>query len=271
MKVAATVLFLLSLASYAFAHGEAVHETETESFFHMYPQLDVALYGTAALVILGMFVVYFGKKFTKFEKKAAFAVMVVTSLAVTGYLIMSTVQLNTIAETGGPVHWHADYEVWACGEKLVLEESEGLANKVGSEVLHHHNDDRIHIEGVLVRKSDASLGAFFGALGGALTGSELSVLMHDGTWKAWKNGDRCPDGTAGTVQVFVYRVANPASKPWMYAQEKLANADAYVISPFGQVPQGDCIIVEFGEAKELTEHLCASYAIAVQKGELYGS
>lgn len=261
-------LILLLLPALVFAHGEEAHGTETESFFHMYPQMDVALYGFFALVVLGLFAVYFGKKLRKTGKKIAFALFAIISVAVTGYLVITTVQLNTISETGGPVHWHADFEVWACGERLELLESEGLANKIGTEAFHHHNDNRIHVEGVIVRKSDASLGKFFEAISGELAADAMTVPLRDGEKRTWRNGDLC-NGKPGKVQVFVYKVNNPyQTKKWVFSQEK--SGAEYVLSPHGNVPPGDCIIVDFGEEKERTERMCETYKVAMQKGEMHG-
>ena len=59
------------------------------------------------------------------------------------------------------------------------------------------------------------------------------------------------------MQVFVYN-----TKDGVYTQQKLADPAAYKISPYSQVPAGDCIIVEYGPKKEQTDKLCRSYKVA---------
>ena len=56
----------------------------------------------------------------------------------------------------------------------------------------------------------------------------------------------------------------------LYVQ-KIDNFPEYVLSPYSQIPPGDCIIIEFSEEKQTTEHICETYKVAVQRGELSGS
>lgn len=181
----------------------------------------------------------------------------------------TTIYLNTISTTKGPVHWHADFEIWKCGEKIELVDPKGLSNRVGTPVFHEHNDNRIHVEGVVLHPEDAALKMFFNFVGGALTTEELRVPTEENQVSV-RNGELC-NGKPGKVQVFVYKVLNPKDKGnWKYAQEKIGNFPKHVLSPYSQVPPGDCIVIEFDEEKERTDKICTTYKVAEQRGELHG-
>jgi hypothetical protein len=203
------------------------------------------------------------------HKKMLFSLMVIPIVAATFYAAGTTIYLNQISLTKGPVHWHADFEVWNCGKKLELINPQEFSNRVGTPVFHEHNDFRIHVEGVVVEEEDISLGNFLRVIGGSLTADTLAVptpeemmVMHD--------GDAC-NGQPGKIQAFLYRVVNPeAQGQWIYAQEKIENITGYVVAPYSYVPPGDCLIIEFYQEKEKTDKICASYAAAIQRGELHG-
>ena len=180
------------------------------------------------------------------------------------YLTGSTIYLNVVSESKGPVHWHADFEIWNCGEAIDLIDSTGLSNRVGIPVLHEHGDNKIHVEGIVVEKSHADLHSFFEAVGGSLTNNYFAVSTNKGIIEM-RNGDLC-NGVAGKLQAFIYKTENNVVK-----QEKLENFDEYVLSPYSNTPPGDCIILEFNEDKDKTEHICNSYKIAIEKGDIeYG-
>lgn len=201
-------------------------------------------------------------KLNKSGKKIAFLIITIPVIISTLYLGGHTIYLNLISETGGPVHWHFDYEVWVCDEKLDLINPTGLTNRVGTSVLHEHNDERVHVEGVLVKKSDANLDAFFHTIGGDLHDDKLIFTTNDEVVSV-KNGDTCPNGNPGTLQVFLYKTESTT-----FTQTKLEDFTNYIMSPESQVPPGDCIIVEFGEVKESTNKLCLTYQVAEENGDL---
>lgn len=165
--------------------------------------------------------------------------------------------------TGGAVHWHADFRVFKCGAELDLADPQGFSNEVGLPTVHEHNDKRIHIEGALASPDDASLGSFFKAVGGSLKSGEFRMPTNAGL-VSMKNGDRCPDGKTGTVQVFVWGMENDLAR-----QKKLANPAAYIIKPEALVPAGDCVIVEFGPSTARTAKICESYAAAERAGKIF--
>jgi len=84
----------------------------------------------------------------------------------------------------------------------------------------------------------------------------------------FNNGDTCSNGEKGSLQGFLYKT-DEATKT--YHQEKIENFEDYVISPYGLVPPGDCIVIEFGSIKEKTENICETYRIARDGGEIIES
>lgn len=200
-------------------------------------------------------------KFGSTGKKIVFVLIAFPVAAATLYLAGHTVYLNIVSETGGPVHWHADYEVWICDKKLDLTDPMGFDNKVGSPVFHEHNDDRIHVEGVIVKVSDAELESYFDVIGGELRKDAMSYPTEDGRVSV-TNNVMC-NGKPAALQAFVYK-----TKDKRYTQEELLDFPHYVLSPHSQVPPGDCIIIEFDEEKNKTDKICETYKVAIGKGDL---
>ena len=130
-------------------------------------------------------------------------------------------------------------------------------------MVHEHNDNRMHIEGVLLDLKDSSPAHFFESLHGSLSNTHLEVPTEDGI-VTMRNGQNCPDGKVGYFHVFVYQVKNNAA-----FQRKLEEAQNYQITQTGNVPPGDCLIFEFdSKIKEKTDKLCTSYEVAKETGEL---
>ncbi len=231
-------------------------------------------------------------------------VMAVSTLILAG----STVYLNVKSESGGPVHWHAGIEFWACGTEVNLRDPIGaLSNKVGSSTYHEHNDKYIHLEGVVVEKRiDASLDKFMNVTGGYITNSSIGIplskdqaawpvtgdqldgdsdlsnigavatpdrigysLDDNGPVLQLNNGDACPDGSPGEVQVFVYTF-NKDDKT--YSQEKIEEPGSYIMRDESTLgPPGDCVIVEFDTPKSATDKICEQYGIKdVEKCTSFG-
>ncbi|MBI2327411.1 hypothetical protein HYU92_03735 [Candidatus Curtissbacteria bacterium] len=197
-------------------------------------------------------------------KKLLYLTIVVITVSTTLFLAGSTIFLNSISSSRGPVHHHADFEIWACGQEHEIEQSKGLSNKVGTEAVHIHNDKRIHIEGVIVKPEDASLGNFFESIGGKLTQESISFPGHEGL-ETFKTGDSCESVKNAQVQVFVYKV-----KGQYYEQSKITSPQNYIISAANNVPPGDCIIIELDRQKARTDKLCQSFKVAQETGKLKG-
>ncbi|MBI3037384.1 hypothetical protein HYY73_06585 [Candidatus Woesearchaeota archaeon] len=264
--------FILTLVGFAAAHGDAPdgHEEEVGTMLDESIRQNTLLAvfaGSALLAILVAAAIFVKRK----KRKASplllhllFWPIIGIIVCVTAYVAGSTIYLNVVSETGGPVHWHADYEIWKCGEQHQLADPEGFSNRVGETVLHEHNDNRMHIEGVVVDYGDVSISSFFRSVGGELRNGWLALPTSHGL-STMKDGDSCGDGS-GTLQVFVWKTADGRA-----VQEKLDSYVDYVPSPHGNVPPGDCIIFEFDSAvKEKTERMCESYEVALKLGKVTG-
>lgn len=222
--------------------------------------IKFSLFAGGLILILTLFSILLKEK-SEWLKYLLFAGFVVVILANTIYLSASTIYLNQQSTTGGPVHWHADFEIWKCDKEIELLDPRGFSNKVGTEVVHEHNDNRIHIEGVILEKHQASLGHFFESIGGELQQDHMAIPTEDGLLEL-ENGQMC-NGETGTLQVFAYTTEGNS-----FYQQKLDDPENYILSPNSQVPPGDCIIIELDREKDKTDKLCKFYKIAKEKGEL---
>lgn len=270
MRLLAVLLLLLLWPMLASAHEEDVMAVEEA------PRIDdniasttitAIVLGSAVIVVLVAVSLLLREKSER-AKKALFAGIAIPVVLVTAYTAGGTVYLNLISETGGPVHWHADFEIWNCGERVELVDPEGLENRIGSPVFHEHGDQRIHIEGVVVEGSHVDLHSFFEVIGGELTDTSLTVPTNHGAMTL-QDGDLC-NGREAHLQAFLYRVTNayPSQRTgFMVEQVKLDDFAEYVPAPYGNVPPGDCIIIELDEEKERTDRICETYTIAIRNGD----
>ncbi len=196
-------------------------------------------------VLLSVLSVVLQNNLTNTLKKIIFIVVAVPVVVVTLYMAGSTVYLNLTSWSGGPVHWHADYEVWVCNEHVTnFEKPVFPSNKVGTEVLHHHEDYRMHVEGLVIREGDVSLESYFKALGWEFDNDSLSMHMDDGTVRTVRNGDECPDGSTGSWRMY--------KKDWEtgdYVGEP-AMKD-FVLAPEFHVPPGDYLVLVFDAGEGL--------------------
>lgn len=185
------------------------------------------------------------------------------------YLAGATIYLNSVSPTGGPVHWHTDFEVWNCGQKLDLIDPTGIDNRVGTWEVHEHNDDRMHIEGTITQLNQASYHHFFETVGGNVAENGFTYPTNNGNVFIPRTGT-C-EGRPAELQAFLLHVDNPLNaKNWMYSQKKIAYPWDTTMQPYSNVPPGDCLIIEFDQMKNETTHSCASYRAAMNRGELHG-
>ena len=237
------LLALLALMGYAWAHGEAEEHAEEDrmepSEYLPVDPWPLALYA-GAFILLVSFMAFISRNLTTdAHKKMFFILIAVPTVLVTLYMAATTVYLNLASTSGGPVHWHADYEIWACGEKVEhLEDAGLLSNTVGSPVLHHHEDNRIHVEGLVVNKEDIALAKFFKVIGGGLTDSAITLPLEGGAVKTYRNGDLCPDGKPGTLRLYV----KEHQTGQFFESTEIAG---YVIKPGFEVPPGDYLKIAF--------------------------
>lgn len=260
--------------------------------------IRTVLVASIILIICALLALLFAKhkKIFKITKLPLFLVMASTLVIATAILFGATIYLNTKAESKGPVHWHADIEFWVCGAEIELRDPHGfLSNKIGTATYHEHNDKRIHLEGVVVRKSeDASLKKFMTVIGGMITKDRIGIPLNEeqSEWFAsgeqidgdvqkaanpaylaqfvsnsfdvtnqpvllLENGMKCGQQRA-ELQAFVYRYDKATET---YSQSKLYDPREYVLRDESNVPPGDCVIVEFDVPKERTDKLCEQYGV----------
>ncbi len=252
--------------------------------------IKVILIASLVLVVLLLIAsrVVRNKKFHS-VKTPLFLAIAATIIFPSLLLIGSTVYINTISESKGPVHWHTDIEFWVCGEEIELRDPyEFLSNKIGTSTYHEHDDKRIHLEGVVIEKEyDASLEKFMDVTDGSITDNSITIATEDWLFEndvdgdvpsgnqagarglmqrdengkaviSAANGQDCGDGVPGEVQAFVYRfnIENDT-----YYQEKLEEPGRYIMRDESVVPPGDCLIVEFGPSKNYTDKLCEQYGV----------
>lgn len=271
MRILILIVILVLFSIIAYPHVEEELYEEESKDMDDYFKITPTNYILIAAVIAGILVVFsiYYKEKSERMKMLLFWSITLPIILATAYSAGSTIYLNLISETKGPVHWHADFEIWNCGKKIDLIEPTGFSNRVGTPVFHEHGDDRVHVEGVVVELKDVDLHAFFGTVGGQLEKDSLYVPMNDG-YVQMSNGDSC-NGQEGKLQAFLYKTKNPdETKDWIFEQQKLDNFENYVLSPYSNVPPGDCIIIEFGAEKEKTDKICETYKIAVDRGDLSG-
>ena len=231
MKKAIFALALILILSVMPAHEQGI-QGHHEGYYEKESRL-LAMLGYATLII-GFSVAYSvarAGKMSALEKKIAFGIISLSVILVTGYIIAFTITENLESATGGPVHWHADYEVWVCGERLALQKSNDLSGRIGTNLLHNHNDYRIHVEGTVREFGDVSLGNYFSVIGGQFSETNLSVILEDGTIVHRRNGDDC-NGEPGKVQLYVNGEPN-------------SEFGHYVLAPYSTVPPGDYIHIVF--------------------------
>jgi hypothetical protein len=227
--------------------------------------LYLLAFGVVSLAVLAVIALKV-KNISEDNKKLIFLAIVFVTLVPTIVMSASTVYVNSISSSGGPVHWHADIEVWSCGKEVELADPKGrLSNKIGTATLHEHNDKRIHLEGVVMESHDASLGSFFRVIGGSIDNTTINIPVNEGILTL-NSGDYCPDNSIAEVQVFAYSV----DKDGYYTQEKLEKPQDFVMAPHSTVPEGNCIIVEFDEPKNKTDKLCRSYKVAEEIEKVKG-
>jgi len=220
-------------------------------------------------------------------KKTIFLSIVSLVMAATIFLFSTTIYLNTVSDSGGPVHWHTDIEFWVCGTEVELRNPQGfLSNKIGTSTFHEHNDKRIHLEGVVLDIDyDASLDKFMKVVGGSVnstgmvlpvekglieTETDGDISLNDvslfdkyvrevdsGTVLDLKNGNSCGNDAA-EVQAFVMKYDSQSKS---YTQVKLAEPRKYVMRDESIVPPADCLIIEYAPTMTRTGKLCNQYGV----------
>jgi len=241
-----SIFLLLSLPTVA-AHEEGVIQP-TQDTSNLSNPINYIKITAVFLFIIITFILTFGKEIVSKNKKLFFWLIVIPIILSSLYLASFTIYENISSESKGPIHWHADYQVIVCGEKIDLINPKFPSNKIGSPTLHEHNDQRIHIEGSVKKFSNVNLGNYFKVIDGELEQNHL-IYPTDTKNYNFKNGDSCPDGKSGTLKVYVNG-------------GKIEDFDNYIIYPNSKIPPGDCIIVLFDDSSSITTNiLCDSWAV----------
>ncbi len=234
MKKRSILLVLVFIISSSFVFSHVNSGNYNLNSWSLYPVSNWTVLGYGSLVfgLVIVYIVIFNKKMKDTQKRVFFYLLILISLSVTLYLVLTTVHLNLVADSKGPVHWHADYELWGCDKEYKLFTPKGMSNRQGVDVLHSHDDNRIHVEGVLMDLRSASLGAFFQAIGGGLSSDGMAIPTNDGL-VTFHEGDLC-NGQPGKLYLFV--------------NGKLEqNPPEHIVAAFEQVPPGDKIKLIFTE------------------------
>lgn len=244
-----SILLLLSLGSIVLVHAqdETPFVTQDQGIDWTNPVPYIIF--SAIWLIIFTAIIILGKDKIANYKKLIFVLMIIPIVLSSLYLAGNTIYENVISETGGPVHWHADYEVWVCGEKLDFMDPTGLKNKVGDSSFHEHNDDRVHFEGTPKKIRDINLKNYFSLIGGELDRGRLRYPTNNRIIE-YEDNDACPGEGLGKLKVYI--------------NGKLEeHFEDYVIYPDPSVPPGDCIIIIFDETNEETiNKICTSWQVA---------
>jgi hypothetical protein len=152
---------------------------------------------------------------------------------------------SSTAWRGESVHWHADLTVIVDGEHQNLIDPRNFcdgilcpfSNHTGTASVHEHGDGRIHIHGPVQRPQDATLGAFFDAVGGQLTGEQLVFPTNDG---------RIDRETTGEKRLTVLVRTGP-DRSWRV----LDDPAGYRIAPYTE-GQTDTVVAVYDDAAPAT-------------------
>ncbi|HSB46619.1 MAG TPA: hypothetical protein VLD37_01295 [Candidatus Bilamarchaeum sp.] len=218
MRFRAALLMIAFSALSFCAEGGSIENIHADPWGYLgLPNPLFAVYAASLVSGLAIFYAIFVKSTSEQAKKTVYLFISAPIIAATAYLAGSTLYLNLVSETKGPVHWHADYEVWACDREYELIDPTGIENRIGTPVVHEHNDNRIHVEGVLLKKEEASLRNFFVQAGGNFDNNSLTLPTNDGVM-TWSDGDLC-NGRSARWLTFVNG-------------EPVDDGPGYVISPY---------------------------------------
>jgi len=124
----------------------------------------------------------------------------ITILVVFAVGVMWMLKNKPETYTDREVHWHATFELEICGERMDLPCKKVGSGQVhgksfcGMVLMHHHDDNTMHIEGLIQNKEDIFLGNFF---------DEIGVPFAKDRILEYRNGDECPDGRPGVLKMYV--------------------------------------------------------------------
>jgi len=264
MKRFFVLAIILIILAFPFVISDSDEQEEFFDFLQPIPLIIISSIISGTAILISLILRKSPEEFRKY-KRLLFIIIIIPVISTSLFMFWGTLYENSQSITKGPVHWHADFEVYICGEKIDPIDPKGLSNKLGNSIFHEHNDFRIHIEGPVMSYEEINLPSFFEVIGGELTEENIKIITNEGMKQA-KNGDLC-NGQESVLNVFVYELNNG-----VVTQKKIEDINSYVYSPESLIPPGDCIIIEFGPEKKSTDKICKTYEIEIEKGEVtYGS
>lgn len=152
------------------------------------------------------------------EKKVVFFLICFVVIVSVLFIFIDTIYKHVTSFSKGVVHWHAGVKITICGEDYdFAPPKKWYLNKVGNHLLHHHDDMRIHVEGIVENKEDVFLGEFFDTIGVEFTDHSVAGI---------KNGNICPNTRRpGSLKMFVngqrnYDFRNYLISPYFTLEEE---------------------------------------------------
>lgn len=249
------IAILLSLAV-VFAHGPGEREESGLQKISDW-SLNLVYITSGLLIIVAIFSITKYKTLTSLQKNIAFWFVAIAVIITTIFVVGSTLYLNAVSPTHGPVHWHADFTIEICGKNIEIADPIGIMNRIGKSDLHEHNDMRIHVEGTPPSLEAIDLRSFFEALGGTFTDSRFSAPTTEGLTTV-NNGDLC-NNKSGKLLLFV-EGQEGMQRVWRIEPEM----GEYIIAPYSRVPPGNRLKIVF------TEHDANTILAELQEG-MHGS
>ncbi|HIJ99997.1 TPA: hypothetical protein H1016_00475, partial [archaeon] len=121
--ILSTALFFLSSIALVFAHGA---ELSTWQRLGIPDPYQILSYSAAIMVVALVLAAFLKKEMSPTLQKIAYIAIAIPVIIGTLYLSGATVYLNQKSWSGGPVHWHADFEIWVCGEQIDIIDPKGF-------------------------------------------------------------------------------------------------------------------------------------------------
>ncbi len=254
---------------------------------------DVIIVGIALLLLASIYV-----WLHRHALRAQYAyVMAALGFVVIVAAGIGVASLQLQSDSLGQQHRAADIEFWVCGTEIQpLAQSAWFSDTLGDKNFYYsHENKQVSRSGYVIdEQADASLGAFFTAAGGSIQADNMAIPMNssDSDWlmpPEHQDGDpqgnmttefveryirstqpkllelsdgmRCPDGSTGKLQLFVYDIDYANNT---YTQTKIDQPDDFVIDYTSIQQPYQCLIIEFSESRERTNKLCEPIGIRDQ-------
>lgn len=262
MNVPRRILYSLAVAIVAVT--AAIHYLPDYNFVqHVVPLLGL---GLASTLILTSISFYRQGDLTMHDKNLLMNGFLVAIMVPTLYTAGAFMHESKTSWSGGEIHYHADYEVFAEDESGELErlnlidpsnfcENDYMCtvnDRTGSTKYHEHNDNRIHLEGIFKEREDATLAAYFETFDGKLTNRELVYPTNDGVVEK-------TEGDGKTLKILVNRGVG-GGRHWCvigsaqdesdickdpYTSELATSPENYIVSPHKRGPSLDDIFIVY--------------------------